>query len=204
MKKSGSIGITIASQIWTAVLAALLILGMTACESMDLGMSTDPAAPAEGAAAKGDVMEYNTGLMYFKGDGVKQSYAEAARWFRLSAQKGNAQALYTLGHMYSRGNGVPQSMAQAFKHFSLAAEQGYGPAQFALGYMYAKGQSVKEDKLLAHMWLNLAAARGMEDAAFLRDKVAKMMTEEELSKAQQMAVEWSPSPPIGLPADSDS
>ena len=190
-----------------AVLFGMLIMGLAACGSglfdmsMEPPMDEPPPPPSVKEPQAAEVMEYNSGLMYYRGKGVKQSYTEAAKWFRLSAQKGYAQALYSLGHMYSRGNGVPQSLVQAFKHFSLAAEQGYAPAQFAVGYMYAKGQSVEKDKLLAHMWLNLAAASGVEDAVSLRDQIAKLMTEEELTKAQQMAVEWKPSPPIGLPAD---
>ena len=195
-------------RLWLALMAVILVIGLAACSSLkNLSEGPPPAAAPvkqmdEAEKLPQEAMEYNTGLMYYKGRGVEQSFTEAAKWFRLSAQKGYAQALYTLGYMYSRGSGVPQSMAQAFKHFSLAAEQGYGPAQFAVGYMYAKGQSVKEDKLLAHMWLNLAAATGLEEAESLRDRIAKLMTEEELSKAQQMAVEWSPSPPIGIPAES--
>jgi TPR repeat protein len=200
-------GILRTPRLWLALMFVMLITGLVACGMVnELGMGPPPmeAEPAKATDKQvaNEIMEYNSGLMYYKGRGVEQSYSEAANWFRLSAQKGYAPALYSLGHMFSRGNGVPQSMAQAFKHFSLAAEQGYAPAQFAVGYMYAKGQSVKQDKLLAHMWLNLAAARGVKDAATLRDQMAKMMTQEEINKAQQMAVEWSPSPPIGLPMEN--
>ena len=177
------------------VLTALGLFGCTLTGQQGAMSSNDQ----QGGKVMDEVMEYNTGLMYYKGEGVPQDYAEAANWFILSAKKGYAPALYSLGHMYSRGNGVPQSMAQAFKHFSLAAEQGYPAAQFAVGYMYAKGQAVPQDKMLSHMWLNLAAASDVSEAAALRDQMAKMMTPEELGKAQRMAVEWTPSPPIGLP-----
>jgi hypothetical protein len=185
-----------------AGLIVVIMLVIYGCNQMGMVKPAESPAPAPLMdEAKDEVMAYNTGLMYYKGEGVPQNFPEAANWFVMSAKKGYAPALYSLGHMYSRGTGLPQSLAQAFKHFSLAAEQGYPAAQFAVGYMYAKGQAVQQDKLLAHMWLNLAASANVTEAAALRDQIAKLMTPEEVSKAQRMAVEWSPSPPIGLPED---
>ena len=46
------------------------------------------------------------GIMYIKGQGVKQDYAEAVRWYRKSAQQGHASAQYNLGIMYGKGQSV--------------------------------------------------------------------------------------------------
>jgi len=47
-------------------------------------------------------------MMYDKGQGVPQDYAEAVTWYRKAAEKGFAEAQYNLGTMCYRGQGVPQ------------------------------------------------------------------------------------------------
>jgi TPR repeat protein len=59
--------------------------------------------------------QYNLGLMYGKGWGVPQDYAEAAKWYRRAAEQGYAKAQYNLGVMYYNGEGVPQDYAEAVK-----------------------------------------------------------------------------------------
>ncbi|WP_277600823.1 tetratricopeptide repeat protein [Eikenella corrodens] len=44
--------------------------------------------------------QYNLGVMYDNGQGVRQDYAEAARWYRKAAEQGYAKAQYNLGSMY--------------------------------------------------------------------------------------------------------
>ena len=41
--------------------------------------------------------------MYTFGQGVPQNYTEAAKWYRLAAEQGNAQAQYNLGFLYAEG-----------------------------------------------------------------------------------------------------
>jgi hypothetical protein len=74
----------------------------------------------------------------------------------------------------------------------MAADQGDAEAQLALGGMYAAGLGVPEDYVSAHMWFNLAAARGNEDAAKMRERVAKLMNQAQIAEAQRLAREWAP------------
>jgi len=61
-------------------------------------------------ANDGDVTaQYNLGLMYYNGDGVRQSYIEAVKWYRKAANQGYVYAQYNLGVMYYNGQGVRQS-----------------------------------------------------------------------------------------------
>lgn len=46
--------------------------------------------------------QYNLGVMYASGQGVKQDCREAAKWYRLAAAQGNAMAQHKLGLLYSR------------------------------------------------------------------------------------------------------
>ena len=65
---------------------------------------------------------HNTILDYVrKGKGVLQDDAEAVKWYRLSAEQGNAYAQYNLGVMYSNGKGVLQDYAEAVKWYRLVS-----------------------------------------------------------------------------------
>src|SRR5262249_53410150 len=49
--------------------------------------------------------QFNLAQMYDKGEGVPQSYAEAAKWYRKAAEQGDASAQDNLGAMYHFGQG---------------------------------------------------------------------------------------------------
>ena len=53
--------------------------------------------------------------------------------------------------------------------------------------MYDKGKGVLADYVIAHMWYNISVSNGIETGADNRDLLAKEMTSEDISKAQEMA-----------------
>ena len=61
---------------------------------------------AKGGSA---LAQFNLGLMYDKGEGVKRNYKKAVRWYKLAAKQGVASAQFNLGVLYSKGKGVRQS-----------------------------------------------------------------------------------------------
>ncbi|TAE99434.1 MAG: sel1 repeat family protein, partial [Runella slithyformis] len=63
------------------------------------------------------------------GYGVNQDYAEAVKWFRKSAEQGNANGQSNLEAMYYIGKGVIKDRKEAVKYFRLAAQQGNKNAQ---------------------------------------------------------------------------
>jgi TPR repeat protein len=99
----------------------------------------------------------NLGRMYANGWGVKQSHAEAAKWYRRSADQGHADGKYDLGYMLENGWGVEQSHAEALEWFGKAADQGNGRAQVNLGLMYENGRGVKQSHADAAKWFRKAA-----------------------------------------------
>ena len=113
-----------------------------------------------------------------------------ARWYRLAADQGNAQAQYNLGVRYDNGEGVPQDYKAAARWYRLAADQGHAKAQTNLGVMYDNGEGVPQDYKKAHMWYNISAANGNESARKNRDLLAKEMTPEAVSQAQELASKW--------------
>lgn len=136
--------------------------------------------------------QYNLGVMYDKGQGVLQNYAEAMKWYRLAADQGHAGAQYNIGNIYDEGRGVAQSYAEAIKWYRLAADQGDAEAQFNVGAMYANGQGSPQDLVRALMWFNLAAAQDPRKAVRARELIVKNMTPAQIAEAQRLAREWKP------------
>lgn len=143
------------------------------------------------AAERGDALaQQNLGNLYHDGLGVPQSYEQAFMWFRKAAVQGLYPAQSQIGLMYEYGLGIRQDFAEAAKWYQAAALQHYPPAQAKLGAFYAQGMGVPKNLLLAHMWLNLGAAAGDRRAFDDRNRVAKLLTPEQLTEAQAMARDW--------------
>lgn len=70
------------------------------------------------------VAQYNLGVMYDKGYGVRQDYAKAVEWYTKSANQGDAQAQNNLGVMYHNGQGVRQNYRTAKEWFGKACDNG--------------------------------------------------------------------------------
>jgi hypothetical protein len=114
-------------------------------------MMKDGTASAEGAPSLSAAVAYfqraatqghpigalNLATLYRDGAGVALDYAEAAKWFKVAADRGNARAQYELGQIYYGGRdaqggyhdmGVPQDQAEGDRLTKLAADQGYADA----------------------------------------------------------------------------
>ncbi len=107
-------------------------------------------------AEQGDPVAQNAlaGLFY-TGDGVPQDDAEAARWYRLAAEQGHAEAQYALGLLiYYLGRGAPKDNTQALMWINLAASQGEGNAQRTLGLVEKETApaDISEARRLAREW----------------------------------------------------
>jgi hypothetical protein len=63
---------------------------------------------------------------------VEQDKAEAVKWYRMAAEKGEAKAMFNLGLSYEYGDGVKQDHAEAVKWYRKAAEKGNQKAIRAL------------------------------------------------------------------------
>ena len=133
--------------------------------------------------------QFSLGVIYHLGQGVVKNPKEAMKWFRLSAEQGNEKAQYALYGMYKSGTGTDQDFKKAVRWLRLAAEQGLPIAQKALGEVYYDGRGVLQNHVMAHMWFNIAASNGYEFSTLYRDRLAKLMTAADISKAQQLARE---------------
>jgi TPR repeat protein len=59
---------------------------------------------------------------YYEGKGVKQSYIEAVKWYRKSAEQGYELAKESLARCYLKGLGVPKSVEEANKWWKFLRE----------------------------------------------------------------------------------
>jgi len=118
----------------------------------------------EGTRAKADSgdaeAQKSLGSIYAKGQGVKQSYAEAAKWYRQAADQGHAGAQAALGELYEAGQGVPCDDAEAARWYRRAAEQGDVGGQYYLAVLYVMGKGVPRDIAEAVKWYRRAADQG--------------------------------------------
>ena len=103
---------------------------------------------------------------YYGKNGVSKDYAEAVKWYRKTAEQGNASAQFSLGYCYKNGQGVTQDYAEAVKWYMKAAEQGYARAQCNLGLCYEKGQGVSQDFAEGVKWYKKAAEKGNAPAQY--------------------------------------
>ena len=147
------------------------------------------------AAEQGHVeSQYMLGDAYYRGTGVPQDAASAAKWYRKSAEQGHVESQYMLGDAYYRGEGVPQDYAEWVMWNRKAADQGLARAQYNLGVAYSTGKGVKQDFLLAYHWLSLSASRSNDEdndrVVELRDRIARKLSPEQITKAQEMTRDW--------------
>ncbi len=104
--------------------------------------------------------QYNLGLLYRDGKGVKQDNNQAVSWIKKAAKQDDALAQNNLGSMYEKGIGVVQDNDKAVKWFTKAAERGDAFGQCNLGLMYEKGKGIEQDDSLAANWYAKAAKQG--------------------------------------------
>ena len=150
------------SQIFKMIIALALALALS-CSAFAQSDFEATKARAEGGDAQA---QYELGLMYERGEDVRQNNQEAVKWYRLAAEQGDAMGQYRLGYMYSQGKGVDQNLtddemsAESAKWTRLSANQGNVKAQMSLGLLHQYGVGVAQNDQEAVKWFRLAAEQG--------------------------------------------
>lgn len=119
------------------------------------------------AAAKGDASaQFDIAARLAEGKGIKQDFAEAARWYQRAAAQGLAAAQYRLAALYERGLGVEADPARAMVWYRRAAEGGNIKAMHNLAVLSTGGQNARADYAAAAQWFTEAAERGLADSQY--------------------------------------
>jgi uncharacterized protein YbaP (TraB family)/TPR repeat protein len=108
------------------LLLSLLLAGRAAAdagyEAYQRGDYAAAFAAWESAAQAGDRdAQYNLGVLYESGQGVKQDRGQAAQWYAHAADKGSAPAQYSLGLMFAHGEGLGRDRVLAYMLLDLAS-----------------------------------------------------------------------------------
>ncbi|WP_105893705.1 tetratricopeptide repeat protein, partial [Haemophilus influenzae] len=108
---------------WADTLEQQFQQGLTAYEQSNYQTAFKLWLPmAEQGYAKA---QFNLGVMYAKGQGVKQDDFEAVKWFRKAAEQGDADAQAILGFLYLLGErGVQVNKSLAKEWFGKACDNG--------------------------------------------------------------------------------
>ncbi|CNP68956.1 TPA: sel1 repeat family protein [Neisseria gonorrhoeae] len=105
---------------WLA--AALIALGLN--QAVWAGDVSDFRENLQAAEQGNAAVQFNLGVMYENGQGVRQDYVQAVQWYRKASEQGDAQAQYNLGLMYYDGRGVRQDLALAQQWLGKACQNG--------------------------------------------------------------------------------
>lgn len=112
---------------------------------------------------------------------------EAAIQLRQAAEDEHPGAQLILGFLHENGSGVIQDYEQALAWYRRAAMHGEAMAMYRVGAMLSQGIGADKDLVEAYAWCNIAAARGHREAVTERDRVAKLLSIEEVMEAQQQS-----------------
>ena len=132
--------------------------------------------------------QYNIGIMFDKGRGVRANATAAAGWYRKAADLGVADAQCDLGTLFDEGRGVAQDSAAAVRWYRKAADQANSRCQWALGNAYLRGEGVPENDVEAMKWLRKAADEG--DSLAQMNIGAKYANGQGVPKDLTEAIKW--------------
>jgi len=139
------------------------------------------------------------GEIYLEGgEGVRQDYAEAAKWHTLAANNGWHMSQYSLALMYQKGEGVPKDYDEAFKWYVLSAKQGNSSAQQNIAALYYNGNGVNQDTVLAYVWARIAIVNGSTAAKKMLQFIASKMSDRQIDMANKILLRFQQRGKLGL------
>ena len=170
------------------------------------GVKQDPAAGLallrqaveKGSAAAEDDLAH---LYLLGGPGVPADRQEALKWFSVSANHGNVEAMSTLGHMsLTTPIGVPSTardVAQGYCWLVRAALLQDAEAAEKLSFTFAQGEatdtqgnSVPIDLIQADLWFRVGARSPFHDNPQIRAMIEPKMTTDQLAEAKRLFAAW--------------
>lgn len=126
----------------------------------------EPRSMAD-AASSGDANAlFEIGARFSDGRGVATDLGEAAKWYKLAADRGLAPAQYRMGNLLEKGTGVDRNLGQAVSYYRQAAEAGNASAMHNLAVLYASGAAGQPDYAAAVEWFRKASELGVADSQF--------------------------------------
>lgn len=138
--------------------------------------------------------QYNLGVLYHQGLGVRKDTAKAIEMYRVAASNDHPEAFYNLAIAYVEGVGVEYNPQIAATYFERSADGGVVEAAYNLGLLQENGLLGESQPDEAVFWYKIAADKGNKDAAkSLVDLKKKLsMTDEDVSRLTQKIAATKP------------
>ena len=114
--------------------------------------------------------QYLVARMYYNGEGVRENYVMARKWYLIAARNNNVNAQKMLASMFWVGVGVKRNTKRAFFWFSRLANQGNKYGEYMLGVYYTQlAAREKKPKFYKKMlyWLKRSAGQNYAPALYL-------------------------------------
>ena len=116
-------------------------------------------------AANGDTKaNYNLGIMYREGLGVKKDDVQSLAHFIGAAENGHMLGNYAVGLAFLTGKGSDIDVDAAIHYFTEAALLGHAISPVEIGSLYFRGGLVEKNFVSAHFWWSLAQDRNAPNA----------------------------------------
>ena len=117
-------------------------------------------------AANGDTKaNYNLGIMYRAGLGVKKDDVQSLVHLIEAAENGHMLGNYAVGLAFLNGKGSDVDVQAAIHYLSEAALLGHAISPVELGSLYFRGRLVEKNFVSAHFWWSLAHDRNAPGAS---------------------------------------
>jgi hypothetical protein len=197
VESSGSVNRPLLAGGVAAVLALILALVLTSEPSPapEAQVATGPTAPGQinpidlRAAEAGDPeAQFRAANALLADPELNFAYSgKAIGFLEAAAAHGHTQAMLRLGLLYRKGVGALQNFALAAKWLEKAALSGDAQAMLEFGRLHREGIGVPQDPVRAYVWFNRAAAARDPDAPLERQAVARLLTPDELHRAQEQS-----------------
>ena len=159
---------TVKFRLYLLALAALISASSFAqtpgSEAAPSKLSGHVAALEKKARAGDTKAQLRLGIAFEFGEGVAKNLDEAARWYRIAADRGDPVAQTNLAYLYENGGASLRDPAEAAKWYMRAAVSGFARAEFNLGTLYLQGTGVERSDEEAAHWIGLAADAGCPTA----------------------------------------
>ncbi len=168
--------------------------------ALTLAVDFSDSEPARNLAEKGD----------YEAAHILAAEFDDYSYLRRLAKEGDYVVKYEQFLNFSNA-GEPSEFSAAWNWLCFAANAGYSKAQVEVGWWHRSSSwdnwgdrnedglellrkvGVRPDNRIAYMWYTLAVATGGESTRIARDYyVAELLTDVEISQAEQMARDWKP------------
>ncbi len=183
-------------------LAAIFAMGLGQAQSQENKDLTQDSEYARGikAFAEGDFekaanlwladaylgsadAQFNIGVLYVEGKGLRYDRAEAIFWFTKAAKQDHQEAQYNLGHLLLEEQEDVSKIKQGIEWWRQSAESGFPIAQYNYGRALFYGIGTEEDRPSSKLWFERAKTGGNIRASdFLQDNINNFVDRFPVSK----------------------